>query len=208
MVSPGVRLADHPCRVSRLSVTAFVVVFMAGIAAGAAAYGHRSPGIERHVAGTNAITVHVVLAAVAAAAVIGIQVGRSRRPAGPGASPWTAPFAASAVSRLRATVRPSSGLALASAARIVAAMPLVALLLYVPFRMGAQIVGGLDPNVTVNAWGGPTYVGALLAHWLDAIVVFYGAAFLLSRVLVPAAAGRAGRSGTREHRTGSVVRGS
>lgn len=208
MVSPGVGLADQPYRVSRLSITAFVVVFMAGIAAGAAAYGHRSPGIERHVAGTNAITAHVVLAAVAAAAVIGIQVGRSRRPAGPGASPWTAPFAARAVSRLLTTVRLCSGLALASASRSVAAMPLVALLLYVPFRMGAQIVGGLDPNVTVNAWGGPTYIGALLAHWLDATVAFYGAAFLLSRVLVPAPAGHVARDGPHEHLTGSVARGS
>jgi hypothetical protein len=52
--------------------------------------------------------------------------------------------------------------------------------------MGAQIVGGLDPNSTVNAWGGPTYVGAMLAHWLDCVVGFYVAAFLLGRLLVPA----------------------
>jgi hypothetical protein len=51
--------------------------------------------------------------------------------------------------------------------------------------MGAQLIGGLDPNATVNAWGGPTYAGALLAHWLDAIVGCYAAAFLLGRVLLP-----------------------
>ena len=67
-------------------------------------------------------------------------------------------------------------------------VPLVLVLLYQPFRMGAQVTGGLDPNATVNAWGGPAYAGALLAHWLDDIVVFYAAAFLLSRLLLPAAA--------------------
>ncbi len=74
--------------------------------------------------------------------------------------------------------------------------------------MGAQIVGGLDPNVTVDASGGPTYMGALLAHRLDATVACYGAAFLLSRVLVPAPAGHVARDGTHEHLTGSVARGS
>ena len=47
-----------------------------------------------------------------------------------------------------------------------------------------------DPNATVNAWGGPTYLGALLAHYLDNIVSFYAAAFLLSRLLLPATATR------------------
>lgn len=55
--------------------------------------------------------------------------------------------------------------------------------------MGMQVTGGLDPNATVNAWGGPTYLGALLARWLDGIVSFYAAAFLLSCLLLPAAAG-------------------
>ena len=77
-------------------------------------------------------------------------------------------------------------------------MPLVLVALYTPFRMGMQVTGGLDPNATVNAWGGPTYLGALLAHWLDGIVGFYAAAFLLSRLLVPAdAADRSVNHGSR-----------
>ena len=70
-------------------------------------------------------------------------------------------------------------------ARAGSAAPLVLVLLFTPFRMGMQISGGLDPNATVNAWGGPTYLGALLAHYLDNIVSFYAAAFLLSRLLLP-----------------------
>jgi len=61
---------------------------------------------------------------------------------------------------------------------------LVLLLLYAPFRMGAQVIGGLDPNSTINAWGGPSYARALLAHWLDCVIGFYVAAFLLSLVLI------------------------
>jgi len=61
---------------------------------------------------------------------------------------------------------------------------LVLVLLYAPYRMGAQVIGGLDPNSTVNAWGGPTHAGALLAHWLDCTIGFYVAAFLLGRLLV------------------------
>ena len=36
---------------------------------------------------------------------------------------------------------------------------------------------------------GRQVIPALLAHWLDAIVSFYVAAFLLSHVLLPAASG-------------------
>ena len=63
---------------------------------------------------------------------------------------------------------------------------LILVLLYASYRMGAQIAAGVDPNFTVNAWGGPTYAGALLAHWMDCIVGFYAAAFLMDRLLVPA----------------------
>jgi hypothetical protein len=62
---------------------------------------------------------------------------------------------------------------------------LMLVLLYAPYRMGKQVIGGLDPNSTVNAWGGPSYAGALLAHWLDCMIGFYVAAFLVSLLLVP-----------------------
>jgi hypothetical protein len=49
---------------------------------------------------------------------------------------------------------------------------------------GQQVIGGLDPNFTVTAWGGPSYLGAMLAHYLDAVYLFYIEAFLLHLVLV------------------------
>jgi len=186
--NPGAELDKPRYRLSRTTVTVFAALTIAGLAEGAVQYALRSPRIQQHVAGTNAITVHVVLAAVAAAVVIGIQVRRSRQPAPQRRpSPWAAPFSAAGLSGLRQTIRLAGGLSLPNLARAVAAVPLVLLLLYTPVRMGMQITGGLDPNQTVNAWGGPTYLGALLAHYLDGVIGFYAAAFLLSLLLLPAA---------------------
>jgi len=199
--NPGVRLENPRYRLSRVTVTVFAVLLATGVAEGAADYARRSPKIEQHVAGTNAITVHVLIAVAAAAVAVAvsIQARRSRRPTRQrGPSPWAAPFSAGAASRLRQTIRFAGGLSLPNLARTVAAVPLVLVLLYTPFRMGMQITGGLDPNATVNAWGGPTYLGALLAHYLDGTVGFYAAAFLLSRLLLPAAA--ANRSVNHENR--------
>jgi hypothetical protein len=185
--NPGVRLENPRCQPSRVTVTAFAALLAAGAAEGAAEYARRTPKIEQHMAGTNAITVHVVLAAVAATAVIAIQARRSRQPAPQRApSPWAAPFSATAASRFLRTLRLAAGPSLPNLARAAAAVPLVLVLIYTPFRMGMQITGGLDPNATVNAWGGPSYLGALLAHYLDGIIVFYAAAFLLNRILLPA----------------------
>jgi hypothetical protein len=170
-------------RVSRLTVSVLAAAFLIGLAEGAVAYSHRSSILERHVAGTNAIPVHVALAIVAAAVVIVIQVRRSRKPGQPGPSPWIMPFSSYFVARIGRTLRLSRG---AAVARALPMALLILVLLYCPYRMGAQIIGGLDPNSTVNAWGGPTYAGALLAHWLDCIVGFYVAAFLIGRLAPPA----------------------
>jgi uncharacterized membrane protein len=169
-------------RLSRLTVAVLLTAFVIGVAEGAVNYSHRSSAIKRHVADMNAVTVHTVLAIVAMLVVVAIQIRRSRQPTTQrGHSPWFAPFSTNAMSRLSRTIRLSRGM---SVVRLLPTMLLVLVLLYAPFRMGAQIVGGIDPNSTVNAWGGPTYLGAFLAHWLDCIVGFYAAAFLLSRVLV------------------------
>ena len=45
------------------------------------------------------------------------------------------------------------------------------------------MTGGLDPNFTVNAWGGPSYAGALACHYLDLFLLAAGAAWLMDRIL-------------------------
>ena len=71
-----------------------------------------------------------------------------------------APVGRSAASRLAATARQMSW-------RCVAALPPLALIGYAFWRIGEQVTGGLNPNFTVNAWGGPTYLGAMACHYLD-----------------------------------------
>jgi hypothetical protein len=173
-------------RLSRFLVGALVVLFLLGIAKGAVEYTRRSPVPEVQAPGTNAILIHVLLAVAVAMTVIAVQVYRAGRPGEHGTSPWAAPFSARAAARLGRTLRFGHGRSLKSVARVLAAVVLVLVVAYAPARMGAQVIGGLDPNNTVNAWGGPTYIGAMLAHYLDALVGFYAACFLLGRLLLPA----------------------
>jgi hypothetical protein len=77
-----------------------------------------------------------------------------------------------------------SGLSAADISRAVVTGLLSIFLLYNFFRAGVQVIGGFDPNFTVNAWGGPSYLGALVAHYLDAAYLFYVEAFLLNLALV------------------------
>lgn len=42
---------------------------------------------------------------------------------------------------------------------------------YLLLRMGMQLTFTRNPAETINAWGGPTYAGALYAHGIDAIAV-------------------------------------
>jgi hypothetical protein len=50
---------------------------------------------------------------------------------------------------------------------------------FVPLRAGEQVFAALDPDFTRDAWGGPSYLGASFAHWLDAALIFYGCAAIL-----------------------------
>jgi len=172
-------------RLSRFTAVALAALFGLGIAKGAAEYAQRSATVQAQVAGTNAIAVHLVIAVVAAAFVVAVQVRRSRQPGGRSPSPWAAPFSARAAARLGRTLRFADGWSFKNAARALAAVLLALVVAYAPARMGAQVIDGLDPNNTVNAWGGPSYPGAMLAHYLDALVGCYAACFLLGRVLLP-----------------------
>lgn len=76
-------------------------------------------------------------------------------------------------------------MASAGLGRAVLAVPLAGLFLYGFYRAGEQVTAGLDPNFTVNAWGGPTYLGAMACHFLDLLVVMGAAAWMLHLILLP-----------------------
>lgn len=54
-----------------------------------------------------------------------------------------------------------------------AAFAAATLMLLLAVRAGEQVFAALDPHFTRDAWGGPSYLGASLAHWMDGLILFY-----------------------------------
>jgi hypothetical protein len=153
-----------------------------GIATGFIRYLHRSPIREVALPGTSAWAQQLIAAGVACAMY---GVARWRRGRGPGRGGGRllllAPLGRNAASRLMETMRELSW-------RSAATLPPLALIGYSFWRAGEQVTAGLDPNFTVNAWGGPTYLGAMACHYLDAALMIAVSAWLLNKILLPAAA--------------------
>jgi hypothetical protein len=167
---------------SKSTVLACALLFVAGVVGGAVAYTRRSFVVEEHVPGSNAVPGHLVLGLVA----VGLVVGLPRPPVARQAPYpiWVAPFSQSGFDRFRDTLKVRSDGPPINIVRAIPAGLLAILLLYNFLRAGWQILAGLDPNFTVNAWGGLGYFGALMAHYLDAGYLFYIEALLLNYVLV------------------------
>lgn len=103
-----------------------------------------------------------------------------------------APYRRRAAARLRLTLRegglPRRGVVLF----------LLVLNGYDLLRSGAQVIAGLDPDFTTNAWGGPSYIGAMYAHYLVGVMIWGVSALLLNRLLLSAPS-----AGTAPHRQGA-----
>jgi hypothetical protein len=164
-------------RISPLLSASAVAFLSVGIVTGLIEYLDRSPARKVHAPGTSAWTPHLIEAAIACA-LYGVAWSRHRRRFGRGSARrlLLAPLGATAASRLIATMRQASW-------RTVAALPPLALIAYGFWRIGEQITAGLDPNFTVNAWGGPTYLGAMTCHYLDCLLIIVACAWLLDRIL-------------------------
>ncbi|ADG79824.1 putative protein OS=Tsukamurella paurometabola (strain ATCC 8368 / DSM / CCUG 35730 /CIP 100753 / JCM 10117 / KCTC 9821 / NBRC 16120 / NCIMB 702349/ NCTC 13040) OX=521096 GN=Tpau_3239 PE=4 SV=1 [Tsukamurella paurometabola] len=138
------------------------VAFLTGLAFGGWLYMHRDPQVAGFVGWTAAWPQHAAVAAIGAALVV--YVVRHR---------WQ-------------PRRPAL-----TALRITVALPLLGLLVFAAFRAGVQVLAGLDPNFTVNAWGGPSYLGAMACHYLDLAVGAIVVAGLLRLILTQRAASAA-----------------
>ncbi|MFI5959670.1 hypothetical protein [Cryptosporangium sp. NPDC051539] len=168
---------------SRPAVTVAALFLAAGVASGAALYG-RDPD-KAHVDGTEAWIPHLVITALIA---VWFVLAARRSPYG-----WrviTMPLARATSQRVAATFR-----AVAIPAGLLRCLAVAFLLFveaYTTWRIGAQVIAGSDPNFTANAWGGPSYLGAMYCHYLDGALIVATCHVLLRAVT-------AGPSRDRQH---------
>ncbi|WP_433654312.1 hypothetical protein ACQPW1_26785 [Nocardia sp. CA-128927] len=173
-------------RLSRPLLVIAGVSLAAGVVTGGVSYLDRSPEHEAHVDGTAALGAHVLLFALAAALVF---VVIRRRGIDAFCRMLLAPLSTTAAQRFGRTVRSILNHPTALLRLLLGILPL-ALLVYSPFRIGVQVLGGLDPNFTVNAWGGPSYLGAMAFHYFDGALLITAAAGMLHLLLLPAGHGK------------------
>jgi len=161
------------------------VLAAALFAGGYIAYLHRSPVLHKLIPRPAAWPQQLVVATLACA-IFGYAFWRHHRtPGRSGELPWLlSPIGKRAARRLARTVG-SALSGLSALGRAVLALPLAGLFLYGFCRAGEQVTAGLDPNFTVNAWGGPTYAGAMACHYLDRLVLMGAAAWMLHLILLP-----------------------
>jgi hypothetical protein len=153
--------------------------FAAGVVAGLISYLDRSPVREKFVPGASAWWQQLGVA-VAVIALLTLGQWRHRRRFGPGSGRlWLlAPLGKAAARRVTRTVSGAPG-------RVLLALLPALLFVYGFWRAGEQVIGGLDPNFTVNAWGGPSYLGAMACHYLDGLALMGLAAWLIDKILLP-----------------------
>ena len=155
------------------------LLFTGGVSIGWLQYLHRSATPLRHVPGSNAWWQHAVVAAVTVAIAGIVWLARRKRIE---AQVLLAPLGRSAARRLSLLLRQALWRP-GSFGRALLATPPLLLFVFGIVRAGYQVTNGLDPNGTVNAWGGPTYIGAMACHYLDIFVVLAACAWLLDRLM-------------------------
>lgn len=149
------RSTASPTRPSRPLILFALCLLGAGAAFGVNLLGKPASTTSRPDA--NAWPAHIALGAVLLA-IVTLRVHRG------GWGALLTPLTVRAATRLRAGL-------VARSPRVVATVALTALIGYLTFRIGVQLTAGLDPAFTLNAWGGPTYLGALLCHAIDAVLI-------------------------------------
>lgn len=156
--------------------------FSSGVIFGLIQFLERSPVRQEHAAGTAAWGPQLGVA-LATVVILSIGYARHRRRFGPRSGRlWLlAPLGQRAARRIARAL--GFGNEPVHPVRVLLALPAAALFLFCFWRAGVQVTGGLDPNFTANAWGGPSYAGALACHYLDLFLAAAGAAWLIDRIL-------------------------
>jgi len=156
--------------------------FISGVMYGLLDFLQRSPIRREPVAGSAAWGQQLALA-LGTIVILGVAQARHRRRSGPRSGRlWLlAPLGRHPARRVARAL--GFGSEAAQPGRLLLALPVAALFLFCFWRAGVQVTGGLDPNFTVNAWGGPSYAGAMACHYLDLFLLAAGSAWLMDRIL-------------------------
>jgi hypothetical protein len=136
-----------------------------GLASGLNRYLDRDEVINPHTPGTEAWIPHLVVLAVVA---VWFWFAARRSPLG-----WKvilAPLGRPIAARIAATFR--GGFGPVNLLRCLAVALVVWLEVFMAWRIGQQVFAGLDPNFVHDAWGGPTYAGAMFCHYLDGALLY------------------------------------
>jgi hypothetical protein len=160
----------------------FGSAFVSGVMYGLLEFLQRSPIRQEHVAGSAAWGQQLALA-LGTIVILSAAQARHRRRFGPRSGRlWLlAPLGRHAARRIARAL--GFGSEAAQPGRLLLALPAAALFLFCFWRAGVQVTGGLDPNFTVNALGGPGYAGAMACHYLDLFLLAAGAAWVMDRIL-------------------------
>jgi hypothetical protein len=135
----------------------------------------------------DAVLTHIIIAICVAIVITAIQAYRSRKQL---PNIWKAPFTQQALQRVKATLAPHR-FTLLTIPRMIICFLTASIIVFAPFRIGEQIIGGLDPAATNNSWGGPSYFGSMAAHYMDMLIIVYAAALIAHVVMVKRQAGEA-----------------
>lgn len=166
-------------QLSRPAVITATVATVVGLGWGGVTYLHRSEQLETQIPGTEAWAAHLMVLAVVA---VWFWLASRRSPLG-----WKvifAPLGRPIAARIAATFRGGAGPG--NLLRCLAVAFLVLLEVYMAWRIGKQVFAGLDPNFVRNAWGGPSYLGAMFCHYLDGALLYPICHALLRRTTIPA----------------------
>ena len=162
---------------SRVLCAITAIVFATGLLSGVISTLNSDNAPVTHLPDTNAWGVHLVITVLTLVLIVAVWAvrrrgGRSRTPL------ILTPLGVRAEHRLRRTVR-------VSPLRMIPVVLLLVFAGYGVWRAGMQVFGGIDPDFVTNAWGGPSYLGAMYCHYLDGGLMIAAALFLVHLLLVP-----------------------
>lgn len=161
-------------RISRFTLSVFGALAVLGLANGITVYLNRPQAFPPNDPANNAIALHIAIAIALVLAVVIVQTYRNSKQL---PAIWLAPFTEHALSRLKRTFR--SGASVIGAIRVLVCLVGLFLVLWPVYRSSLQVTAAFSPAFTANAWGGPSYLGASLAHWMDDAIMFYLGALVL-----------------------------